>query len=218
MLTKNRLTRSLLISTCLFAGSAAQAQIPEDTASERSDVVYTCKTCHGSDGRGNPVVRAPGLDGREGWYIRRQLENFRDGVRGTQKSYISGLEMQAAASVLDDEAIDRIINAIEDWRPVPSHENVDGDPARGQQLYGSCATCHGREGQGVEAVGAPALAGKSDWYLMNQLRLFKSGYRGTHPDDHAGAQMRAMTQSLDVDSTMKDVVAYIRTISETESD
>lgn len=66
--------------------------------------------------------------------------------------------------------------------------------------------------------GAPALAGKSDWYLMNQQHLFRSGYRGSHPDDAAGAQMRAIAQSLDVNSSVKDVVAYIRTIGETEAD
>lgn len=212
MLTNKYFTRPLLIGAFLLAGASVQAQMSEQTDSQRSDAVHTCTTCHGSDGRGNPVVRAPGLDGRESWYIRRQLENFRAGVRGTQKSYTSGLEMHAAASVLDDEAIDRIINAIEDWRPVPRHEGINGDAARGQQLYNNCAACHGLDGQGIEAVGAPALAGKSDWYLMNQLRLFKSGYRGTHPGDPAGAQMRAMTQNLDVDGTLKDVVAYIRTM------
>ncbi len=211
-------TRLLLITAFLVAGASAQAQVSALNDSQRSDAVYTCTTCHGSDGRGNPVIRAPGLDGRESWYIRRQLENFRAGVRGTQKSYTPGLEMHAAASVLDDEAIDRILNAIEDWRPIARHEGIDGDTARGQQLYNSCATCHGLDGQGIEAVGAPSLAGRSDWYLMNQLRLFKSGYRGTHPDDPAGAQMRAMMQNLDVDGTLQDVVAYIRTMDVTESE
>lgn len=206
----------LWLAISMLGTPAATAQ---STNTERDDVVYTCTTCHGSDGRGNRVVRAPGIDGREGWYIRRQLENFRDGVRGTHDSYISGLEMRAAASMLNDTDIDRILRAIEGWRPVPTHEGLDGDRENGQEIYSTnCVACHGRGAEGIEAVGAPSLADRSDWYLMNQLRLFKSGYRGTHPDDRSGAQMRAMTSGLDVETDMRDVVAYLRTIGETGRD
>ena len=41
-----------------------------------------CTTCHGTDGKGNEAVEAPRLAGMEGWYLRRQLENFRVGIRG----------------------------------------------------------------------------------------------------------------------------------------
>ncbi|MEC9086505.1 MAG: c-type cytochrome, partial [Pseudomonadota bacterium] len=41
-----------------------------------------CTTCHGTDGRGNEGTEAPRLAGMEDWYLRRQLENFRAGIRG----------------------------------------------------------------------------------------------------------------------------------------
>jgi hypothetical protein len=36
--------------------------------------------------------------------------------------------------------------------------------------------------------------------------------RGAHPDDAMGAQMAAMSQTLEDSTAMHDVVAYIRTL------
>jgi hypothetical protein len=36
--------------------------------------------------------------------------------------------------------------------------------------------------------------------------------RGTHPQDTTGAQMRAMSLTMEDDRAMRDVVAYIRTL------
>ena len=57
--------------------------IPFTDAAEREpyDDRY-CTTCHGTDGRGNEGIEAPRLAGMEDWYLRRQLENFRAGIRG----------------------------------------------------------------------------------------------------------------------------------------
>ena len=48
--------------------------------------------------------------------------------------------------------------------------------------------------------------------MLRQLKLFKSGYRGSHPDDSGGAQMRAGMQALETDRDMSDVLAYINTL------
>jgi cytochrome subunit of sulfide dehydrogenase len=42
-------------------------------------------------------------------------------------------------------------------------------------LTGTCANCHGTEGKGIGAI--PALAGKDNQYLREQLNLFKTGQR-----------------------------------------
>ncbi|MFB0988976.1 MAG: c-type cytochrome [Gammaproteobacteria bacterium] len=42
-----------------------------------------CTTCHGVEGLGNIAIEAPRLAGMEAWYLKRQLENFRAGIRGT---------------------------------------------------------------------------------------------------------------------------------------
>lgn len=62
--------------------------------------------------------------------------------------------------------------------------------------YQPCVACHGPAGEGDPAVGAPALAGQQAAYLARQLRYFKAGMRGAHPDDSRGAPMRAMALPL----------------------
>src|SRR5690606_29960271 len=42
----------------------------------------SCGACHGNRAQGNEALQAPALAGLQDWYIRQQLENFRQGVRG----------------------------------------------------------------------------------------------------------------------------------------
>jgi hypothetical protein len=48
---------------------------------------------------------------------------------------------------------------------------------------------------------------------LTQLKNFKSGVRGTNPQDITGAQMRPMSMILADEQAMKDVIAYIQTLS-----
>lgn len=63
-------------------------------------------------------------------------------------------------------------------------------------LSAVCAACHGVEGQGNQAFGAPRLAGQSEQYLARQLMNFKAGRRGYATQDQAGQSMRAITMTL----------------------
>jgi cytochrome c553 len=51
--------------------------------------------------------------------------------------------------------------------------------------------------------------------MLSQLKKFKSGVRGG-ANDTAGAMMAGMANSLVDEQAMKDVVAYIRTLTHTE--
>jgi cytochrome c oxidase subunit 2 len=84
-----------------------------------------------------------------------------------------------------------------------------GDPERGKTLYAVCSTCHGADAKGQEETNAPALAGREAWYLVRQLQNFKSGVRGSHPDDIYGQQMAPMAQLLADKQAMEDVAAYL---------
>ncbi len=65
-----------------------------------------CLVCHGSQGNGNPVLRAPKISGLESWYIENQLKGFAAGFRGTHADDAPGMEMRAILRMLeDDEAI-----------------------------------------------------------------------------------------------------------------
>ena len=86
---------------------------------------------------------------------------------------------------------------------------VKGDAHNGQKRYMTCGTCHGPDGRGIEATNAPRLKGMSDWYLVTQLKNFRTGVRGAHAQDMYGSQMALMAAMLNDDQAINDVVAYI---------
>ena len=51
----------------------------------------------------------------------------------------------------------------------------------------------------------------TDWYLANQLKNFRAGIRGGHPQDFYGMQMGFMGRNLQTDDQINDVIAYINT-------
>lgn len=171
-----------------------------------------CTTCHGTDGQGNEGVQAPRLAGMDASYLRRQLENFRAGFRGTHPQDIEGIAMQPMAAKLTDESIDDIVEWVGNWEYVPAEPTLTGDVAAGERLYRSCALCHGQNGEGMPNFNAPSLAGQNDWYLVTQLKNFMAGYRGTHAQDMFGAQMRPMASTLGNETGIIDVVSYINTL------
>jgi cytochrome c oxidase subunit 2 len=169
-----------------------------------------CMACHGPSGEGNPALNAPRLAGQDAWYIRRQIHAFRDGLRGAHERDTFGAQMRAFAAMLPDEAAIRNLAAyIESLPGAAAEPTVTGDADRGRRLYMTCASCHGREGQGIWALNAPRLADMSDWYLVRQLQNFQHGIRGAHAQDYYGWQMATMADSLKDERSINDVVAYI---------
>lgn len=187
--------------------------IPADEGREPFDDRY-CTTCHGTDGQGNEGVQAPRLAGMEDWYLKRQLENFRAGIRGTHPMDVEGIAMQPMAAKLSDESIADIVEWVGSWPYKPAEVTVEGDAQAGAQLYTTCASCHGRDASGNGALGAPALLGQNDWYLVTQLKNFMAGYRGYHADDTYGQQMRPMAQMLGDEAGIINVVSYINSLAE----
>ena len=87
------------------------------------------------------------------------------------------------------------------------------DLAAGEAHYRTCIACHGADGRGNEALNAPSIAGIGAWSTERQLRNFRNGARGTHEDDVYGAQMRPFATLLADDDAIRDVAAYIETLS-----
>ncbi len=196
----------------LLAAPAAPGRAQEAGGREPYDDRH-CATCHGADGRGNEGVRAPRLAGMERWYLVRQLENFRSGVRGSGPGDVHGAAMRAAAAPLADGAIAELADWAAGWRGPPAEPTLEGDVQAGRRLYAACAACHGERAGGDEALGAPALAGQNDWYLAAQLESFRAGRRGARPEDVFGRQMAAMARSaLGGERDVIDVVSYINTL------
>jgi cytochrome c553 len=84
-----------------------------------------------------------------------------------------------------------------------------GDPAKGAELFNMCMTCHGEQGQGIEAQGAPRIAGQNASYLVRQLQNFRTGLRGAQVGDDYGALMSNFARMLPDDQAVEDVAAYI---------
>lgn len=210
----NKLVLKLIVPLSLVWGTAAMAQQYDRVVSGNQSLANKiCVTCHGANGKGNPVVGAPRLAGIESWYLRNQLNGFHAGYRGTQKDYIPGYEMQDSVAGMSDQEIEDVVAHIATWQGEENQPSIAGDVNRGSRLYLACAACHGVNAEGNQALAAPGLAQKDDWYLFRQLKLFQSGYRGSHPEDQSGRQMRAAMAGIETGQDIEDVLAYINTLN-----
>lgn len=200
---------------CAGAWTLGCAQTPGPGLARGEQIFDTCFPCHGHDGLGNASLGAPAIAGLPRWYIERQLANFRSSMRGADPHDPEGARMRPMARSLyrqgDIASVAEYVATLP--ARVPARAMVAGDTAAGRARYQSvCIACHLEDGDGNEALGAPPLTHQHDWYMLAQIVKFKAGMRGAHPDDPMGAQMAAMSQTLEDSTAMHDVVAYIRTL------
>ena len=201
----------------LLLGWSAPGLVGQDI--EKGKIAYiTCVACHGPEGHGNPLFNAPQIAGLPAYYIEIQLHNFKHGIRGADYRDTTGLQMRPMSMTLaDEQAIKDVAAYVATFTPkMPEDTLQGGDPAKGQATYALCLACHGPDAQGMEALKTPSLKYQSDWYMLASLKKFKEGIRGTNPKDIGGMQMRPMTLTLADEQAMKDVIAYIRSISKNE--
>jgi cytochrome c oxidase subunit 2 len=175
-----------------------------------------CAQCHGDQGQGSPLALAPSIGGLEPWYVVKQLQNFKDGVRAMHFDDLAGMRMRPMARWLKTaDDVNAVAAYVGSLPPAPIEVTlVGGDAARGAALYATCSGCHGVKGEGVEAVGAPSLRHTSDWYQRTQIKNYQQGIRGSDPRDVGGAAMRGMSMLLADDQAIKDVLAHIATLSQ----
>ncbi len=206
---EERAFRTWLAAFPTFAQTSAQA--PGDAAAGAT-LYAVCAACHGAQAEGNPALNAPKLSGQGGWYLKRQLLDFKSGARGAHEKDVFGRMMAPMAATLTDEAaINNVIAYIKTMPDAPAPTTVKGNANNGQGPYGTCAACHGADGRGIQATNAPRLKGMSDWYMVTQLNNFRHGVRGTDKKDVYGPQMAAVAAMLNSDQATSDVVAYINT-------
>ena len=173
-----------------------------------------CAACHGANGMGNKALNAPRIAGQEPWYLERQLKNFKGGIRGADPKDTYGMQMRPMALTLaNDQAVSDMAAYVSSMpASKPSESTVKGDATAGKASYMICQTCHGPTGGGNKALNTPRLTGLQDWYIVRQLKNFKSGARGTKAGDTYGMQMRPMALTLTTDAAINNVAAYIATL------
>lgn len=70
----------------------------------------TCSACHGPKGLGMKETNSPNLTLQQDWYLQRQLQHFRSGVRGAHANDTFGNQMRLIAQTLtDDKAVDDVV-------------------------------------------------------------------------------------------------------------
>jgi cytochrome c oxidase subunit 2 len=85
----------------------------------------------------------------------------------------------------------------------------------GRKVFALCAQCHGDDAGGNSLFLAPAIAGLKLWYIESQLKAFRSGSRGLHPEDVAGMRMAPMARTLRKDEDLAAVAAYVASLPPT---
>jgi len=195
---------SAIFGIAWAAGAAQSADI------QRGQQVYViCGACHGERALGEPRLGAPSLVGQSGAYLLRQLRDFRSGMRGG-KGDDPARQMQQILETVSDEsdwlAVIAYVRSLPIDRPRPS---VVGDIERGRHIYETCSACHGPNAEGNEALDAPSLRALSDWYIMEELKKFRSGARGAAAADLPGSRMRAIAATLRSDADIRAVASFI---------
>ncbi|MCB1053502.1 MAG: c-type cytochrome, partial [Acidobacteria bacterium] len=79
-------------------------------AAKGKSLYATCTACHGAKGEGNEALHAPSFEGQADWYMIRQLQNFKAGIRGANPKDMWGQQMRPMAMTLpDDKAIKDVV-------------------------------------------------------------------------------------------------------------
>ncbi len=84
---------SLYSATSLAAGDAAKGKL----------LFATCGACHGANGEGMEALNAPRLQGQQDWYVIRQLQNFKAGIRGANPKDTYGQTMAPMSQTLPND-------------------------------------------------------------------------------------------------------------------
>ncbi|MEE2923341.1 MAG: c-type cytochrome [bacterium] len=73
-------------------------------ATQGKSLYMVCTACHGADGKGLKALNSPSLIFQHDWYLARQLNNYKNNIRGVHKDDIYGAQMRPMASTLTTTA------------------------------------------------------------------------------------------------------------------
>lgn len=154
-----------------------------DSGGPGDSPIVPCARCHGADGRGRAQGRMPDLTIQTPTYLYDSLIAF---ARGTRKSGY----MQTVATQLSRAQMAALARYYGNRPAAPGPAPQPGiDPARKKegariaaygiagQGAGGCTNCHGI----TKAIGKaiPRLEGQGYGYLVDQMRAFRTGGRGS---------------------------------------
>ncbi|MBI6895887.1 cytochrome-c oxidase, cbb3-type subunit III [Pseudomonas putida] len=141
-----------------------------------------CSVCHGSDAKGS--YGFPNLTDSD-WRWGGEPETIKASIMNGRHGVMPGWSTVIGEQGVADVAAFVLTNL--DGRSLP--EGVKADPAKGQEIFATnCVACHGPEGKGTPAMGAPNLThpqafiyGSSFAQLQQTIRY---GRQGQMPAQH----------------------------------
>ena len=143
-----------------------------------------CSVCHGSDAKG--AYGFPNLTDND-WLYGGEPETIKTTIRGGRQA-----AMPAWRDVIGEDGIRNVAAYVRSLsgRDVP--EGINADVEQGQKIFATnCVACHGPEGKGTHAMGAPNLTdniwlyGSSFGQIQQTLRYGRNG-RMPAQQDHLG--------------------------------
>ncbi|MBA1200943.1 cytochrome-c oxidase, cbb3-type subunit III [Pseudomonas capeferrum] len=163
-----------------------------------------CSVCHGSDAKG--AYGFPNLTDRD-WRWGGEPETIKTSIMNGRHGV-----MPAWAEVIGEQGVADVAAFVLtrlDGRALP--ENIKADAVNGQKIFAtSCVACHGPEGKGTPAMGAPDLThprafiyGSSFAQLQQTIRYGRQG------------QMPAQEQ-LQGNDKVHLLAAYVYSLSQQE--
>jgi len=201
-----------LLPLLMVATVACDATPPPVGMERGAELFETCAPCHGDAGVGKVDIAAPAIAGLPQWYVEDQLRGFQNEYRGDHADDLPGLRMRPMAVSLNREGdVESVAQYVASLEPVYPQSTLYGNAGAGASSYVVCVACHGEDGLGNKDLHAPPIVQLDDWYLLTQLRNFKSGARGARTDDVWGQTMRVNSLAL-TDEGMQDVIAYVQTL------
>ncbi len=88
---------------------ALSATVDGDAAAGKA-LYAVCGACHGQNAEGLEAMGGPRLAGQNDWYLVRQLQNYKKGLRGYHAQDTYGMQMKPmAATLADDAAINNVV-------------------------------------------------------------------------------------------------------------
>lgn len=184
------------------------------SSSGKSLFAINCMSCHGKNAQGTASIMAPHIAGQSDWYLTRQLNNYREDIRGAHPEDVPGGTMRSIAkvSLKSEYDVKAIVEYVAGLPQAELKATLTANAEEGAKKYKSiCVACHGVNGEGNKVLNAPKLSGLNDWYILSQLENFKNGRRGAHANDIPGQTMVPMTLSL-TEEDMRNLAVYILTL------
>jgi cytochrome c oxidase cbb3-type subunit 3 len=131
-----------------------------------------CSVCHGSDAKG--AYGFPNLTDHD-WLYGGEADTIKTTIMGGRQA-----TMPAWKDILGEEGIKNVAGYV---RSLSGLKNPEGlDIAAGQKAFATnCAACHGAEGKGTPAMGAPNLTDRTWLYgssfaqVQQTLRYGRNG-------------------------------------------